>query len=598
MSKTLEEFLKLVPDLELLAKHNNPKRNKYLNDIFEKELLFEIFITLGMSANSFVRDYIIPKGMKTSASTIICLAKKYEIKTKNSKEAASDGKVRKRYKETCIKRYGAENVLSFGTTSYTKRNKTVFKKYGVENIFQLENTKIKSKSTMIEKYGVTNSIFLPNRKRNKGKLSAPHEKISRFLNENGIKHENEVPNKCTTFNVVFDRIYSPILDILILNDNLVIEIYGDHWHCNPKKFNECDLVGFTWKKIKKAKLKTAKEIWDFDGNREEHIRSFGYELLIFWESEIMKRETFERIKKEIMNSINKTKQLKIKSIAKIQPERRFNLEIEDNNNYFANNILVHNCRCIATIEGLFSRQGKPIVSVPHVHRALQALFQRDPDLVLDGELYSDRLSDNFNEIISLARKSKPTNEDFKKSEEMISYWVYDVPSCEGGFEKRIQKLHELITINSAIYPGAICVVETHEVKNQNDLDELYAKYMSQGYEGQMIRTLGKNYENKRTKQLLKRKEFKDEEFEILFVEEGLGNWAGYAKTITVKHNDGSGRVFGSGVAGTQEFTKALLAERDTLVGTTVTIKYQNLTPEGIPRFPVAVKFWKTQKRGL
>jgi DNA ligase-1 len=255
-------------------------------------------------------------------------------------------------------------------------------------------------------------------------------------------------------------------------------------------------------------------------------------------------------------------------------------------------------RCIATIEGLFSRQGKPIVSVPHVHRALQTLFQRDPDLILDGELYSDRLSDNFNEIISLARKSKPTNEDFKKSEEMIGYWVYDVPSCEGGFEKRIQKLYELITINSAIYPGAICVVETHEVKNQNELDELYAKYMSQGYEGQMIRTLGKDYENKRTKQLLKRKEFKDEEFEILSVEEGLGNWAGYAKTITVKHNDGSDRVFGSGVAGTQEFTKALLAERDALVGTMVTIKYQNLTPEGIPRFPVAVKFWKTQKRGL
>lgn len=254
-------------------------------------------------------------------------------------------------------------------------------------------------------------------------------------------------------------------------------------------------------------------------------------------------------------------------------------------------------RCIATIEGLFSRQGKPILSVPHIHKALEPLFKRDPDLILDGELYSDKLSDNFNEIISLARKSKPTKEDFEKSEKAIGYWVYDLPSHEGSFEKRHQKLIELIQINSAIYPGHVCLVETHEVKNQNDLDELYAQYMSQGYEGQMVRIPGKDYENKRTKQLLKRKEFKDEEFEIVSVDEGLGNWAGYAKTVTVKLNDGSGRVFGSGVAGTQEFTKALLAEREALVGTQVTIKYQNLTPDGIPRFPVAVKFWKTAKRG-
>lgn len=253
-------------------------------------------------------------------------------------------------------------------------------------------------------------------------------------------------------------------------------------------------------------------------------------------------------------------------------------------------------RCIATIEGLFSRQGKPIISVPHVHRALQSLFRRDPDLILDGELYSDKLSDNFNEIISLARKSKPTAEDFQKSEESIGYWVYDVPSCEGGFKERHQKLIGLITLNSAIHPKTVCLVDTTEVTSQEQLDTLYAEYMANGYEGQMVRVPGKNYENKRSKQLLKRKEFKDEEFEIVAIEEGLGNWSGYAKTLTAKLKDG--RVFGAGISGTQEFTKDLLANRDKYVGTMVTVKYQNLTPDGVPRFPIAVKFWQTNQRKL
>lgn len=594
MVKTLEEFKQFIPDLELLAKHNNPKRNKYLNDIFEKELLYQIFITLDMSANSFIYDYAVPKGMKTSASTIIDLAKKHGIKTKTIKETSKNEKVRKRYKETCLKRYGAENSLAHGTIFYMKRNQTVKEKFGVENVFQLENVKIKSKATMFQKYGTYSAIFLPTHKKNNGKLSAPHKKISMFLNENNIKHKNEAANKCGKFNTDLNKFYSPIFDILIENHNLVIEIYGDHWHCNPTKFNKNDLIKSFWKKVKKENPKCVQDVWDFDKKREDHIRSFGYQLLIFWESDIMKRDSFERVKKEIMDTIKTTRSLKIKSITKIESETRYNLEIKDNNNYFANKVLVHNCRCIATAEGLFSRQGKPIISVPHVHRALKRLFEKDPDLILDGELYSDKLSDNFNEIISLARKTKPTKEDFEKSEKAIGYWVYDVPSCTGGFEKRYQKLLELIHLNSEIYPGTVCIVQTSEVKSKDQLDELYAQYMSEGYEGQMVRILGKDYEFKRTKQLIKRKEFKEEEFKIVDIVEGEGNRSGMAGNILVEMSDG--KKFGSGIQGDREFYRKLLKEKDSYIGTQVSIKYQNLTPDGIPRFPVAVKFWNSKTR--
>jgi DNA polymerase-3 subunit gamma/tau len=45
------------------------------------------------------------------------------------------------------------------------------------------------------------------------------------------------------------------------------------------------------------------------------------------------------------------KTARITKITKISSEDRYDLEVEDNHNFFANNILVHNCRCVATYDG-------------------------------------------------------------------------------------------------------------------------------------------------------------------------------------------------------------------------------------------------------
>ena len=56
-------------------------------------------------------------------------------------------------------------------------------------------------------------------------------------------------------------------------------------------------------------------------------------------------------------------------------------------------------RCIADKDGLWSRNGKPILSVPHIHDSLKPLFNANPSLILDGELYCDKLANDFNKII-------------------------------------------------------------------------------------------------------------------------------------------------------------------------------------------------------
>jgi DNA ligase-1 len=126
------------------------------------------------------------------------------------------------------------------------------------------------------------------------------------------------------------------------------------------------------------------------------------------------------------------------------------------------------------------------------------------------------------------------------------------------------------------------------------LDELFQVYLEMGYEGQMVRLSTTPYENKRTKQLLKRKEFEEEEFLIHDIEEGTGNRSGMAGTIYLKKQDGA--VFGSGVRGNRDSYRELLQNKTKYIGTLASVRFQNYTPDGVPRFPVVVKFWMSSKR--
>jgi DNA ligase 1 len=253
-------------------------------------------------------------------------------------------------------------------------------------------------------------------------------------------------------------------------------------------------------------------------------------------------------------------------------------------------------RCIIDKNGMWSRQGKPIISAPHILKALEPLFKINPEFIFDGELYSDKFSDNFNEIISMARKSKPEPEDFEKSEKYLQYWAYDFPSHKGSFSERFTELENVLSKIKETAPS-IKIVSTSKIKNEEQLNELYAEYMEEGYEGQMVRISGANYENKRSKQLQKRKEFYDDEFIIMDITEGDGNRSGMAGRIFCK--DFQGKLFKANMRGNRDSYRELLENKTQYIGTLVTIRYQELTPdEKIPRFGVAIKFWKTKEREM
>ena len=233
-------------------------------------------------------------------------------------------------------------------------------------------------------------------------------------------------------------------------------------------------------------------------------------------------------------------------------------------------------RCIVTKDGMFSRNGKPILSAPHIFESLQPLFDENPDLIFDGELYADKFANDFNKIVSLVKKTKPTDADLKESKKNIDYHIYDLPSVDDTFRVRYS------TLCSLRLPKECIVVKTHIVKSEDIVMERYGEYVEAGYEGQMLR-LDSKYENKRSKTLLKHKSFVDEEYTILDICEGEGNRTGTAGYMVFETADG--KPFKSNVKGTWEETAEMLKNKTQLIGKQATIKYFNLTPDGIPRFP-------------
>lgn len=239
-------------------------------------------------------------------------------------------------------------------------------------------------------------------------------------------------------------------------------------------------------------------------------------------------------------------------------------------------------RCIARKDGLWTRTGKKIVACPHIEKALAPIFALNEDYVLDGELYNHDLKDDFNEITSIVRKSKLDGDDLERSRENIQYHIYDMVDEDRVFAKRWSAVENMVRQNPSPY---LELVQTKQVADERTLDELYGRWTSAGYEGQMIR-LNTEYENKRSNTLMKRKDFITEEYPVVAMQEGEGNWSGAVKRLTLVMP--TGQEFGAGMRGKRGDLRKLLADGKTPKWATV--RYFELTPDGIPRFPVVTDY--------
>lgn len=238
-------------------------------------------------------------------------------------------------------------------------------------------------------------------------------------------------------------------------------------------------------------------------------------------------------------------------------------------------------RCIANSSGLWTRKNEPIKSCPHIEGLLINIC-KEYGIQLDGELYNHSLRDDFNQITSLVKRQKIDLEHKSKVRDLVQFHVYDHLDVTKDFSVRFNYLENTVFQGSNELSKSILLLESDIVYNNNQLEEVYEKYLTEGYEGMMLR-LDKPYQCKRTPFLLKRKEVMDDEFKIVDVEEGRGNRSGMAGRALFKTKKGV--EFSASFKGGVELYKKILKHRDEVIGKIATVEFQNYTPDGSPRFP-------------
>ena len=243
-------------------------------------------------------------------------------------------------------------------------------------------------------------------------------------------------------------------------------------------------------------------------------------------------------------------------------------------------------RCIITKDGAYSRTGKEFKNVEYIKTHLNNFFfDRFPDVILDGELYNHDLKDDFEKIISLVRKTKPTKEHEREAMNLVQFHCYDIiphdgmPRCTYEFRKGF--LHWEL-------PQSDCVklINTAYARNEKMAQLLCKKNLKTGYEGSMYRSIDGYYKGTRSWDLMKFKDFSDAEAFIIGYEEGKGKREGTLGKFIMQDDDGN--QFGCPPGKGYNYTDMawMLVEIHKYMGQRATFTYFERTKAGSYRHPL------------
>jgi DNA ligase-1 len=224
-----------------------------------------------------------------------------------------------------------------------------------------------------------------------------------------------------------------------------------------------------------------------------------------------------------------------------------------------------------------SRNGIKFMNFNHIRKEALKILSNN-NIYLDGELYSDDIT--FEELSGLTHmKDTDNKEDDMDKTFLIVFDCINLNNLDMTFKERYDYLKDIIHENKYIKIAPIFLVN-----NVNDVKELHNKFISDGYEGLMLRDINSKYEiKKRSKYLQKYKTFIDDEFIITGFHEGTGNDKG---TVIWECRTKDNKIFSVRPRGTREFRSKLFNNGDKYIGKKLTVIYQELTADGIPRFPV------------
>lgn len=217
-----------------------------------------------------------------------------------------------------------------------------------------------------------------------------------------------------------------------------------------------------------------------------------------------------------------------------------------------------------------SKRFKVFGTLEHLDWHLMNMMELDD--IFDGEIFHPNWT--FQEIVRHVKKWRPKTQQ-------LQYWVYDF--CLGlDFKDRYGYIQEQIYDNDLVIK-----VPTIVVNDEAQLDQIHKENVASGFEGTMVRNMAGHYIFKYDSyDLQKRKDFIDEEFEIVGGHEGTGNDVG---CIIFEVMNPYGDDFSVRPKGTVERRREWFKNLASLVGRELTVRYQELSEDGVPIFPVGLE---------
>lgn len=245
-------------------------------------------------------------------------------------------------------------------------------------------------------------------------------------------------------------------------------------------------------------------------------------------------------------------------------------------------------RCYININGAFSRNHKPFHNVKHILTELKPFFRDNPHITLDGELYNHRFRDNFNKIISLVRKQKPTQADKFEAASSLQFHCYDLFSSKYPQAKFSERELNIEEFKARYSWRSIQTVQTDIVFTRKDLNKYHKRNKQNSYEGSMLRQ-NTTYQQRRTTDLQKVKDWSDTEITVTGYIEGKGKFErGLGKFIGVDSDNRIVEVPWPTL--TIKERRKVWSQRTRYIGQVLTFEYFERTPAGAYRFPRAKAF--------
>ena len=268
------------------------KRN--FPNICDKETLSKLYERKSLPdiRSEFVIDF----------KSILFLLDYFKIKKRNNSES-SILISKEKYKKTCNKKYGVDNVSKHHSIKEKKKS-TFINNYGVDNIFKSEDFKkwildnnfawnnlsdeenrnrIKKQTESIKKYWMNLNDEQKSKIHNTGGTSKLESKVSESLNYLSISYRTQFP------------LGGKLFDFILTDTKILIEVNGDYWHCNPSKYKGSQFINYPFGKIK------AIDIWKKDYKKKQIAEKNGYQVLYIWEDEIKKSNDISNLIIEKLN---------------------------------------------------------------------------------------------------------------------------------------------------------------------------------------------------------------------------------------------------------------------------------------------------------